>query len=131
MTDLSQALEWWDEFKGFLWVRLPNDDWKQIERAFEAARERIDSANLDYRQGRRVAYSIGIAFPPGWDEGHIISINANEHRQFEPGMTFHLLATLHRPEFGGIGFSDTILVTHRGVETLTDGLDPELVVRAG
>lgn len=101
-----------------------------VSEVFDEVKQLVDGAGVGYNQSRRIAYSIGIAFPPGWDEGNIISINANEHRKFEAGMTFHLLATMHRPEFGGLGFSDTILVTHRGVETLTAGLDTELVVKA-
>jgi Xaa-Pro dipeptidase len=94
--------------------------------AFEAARDRIASGNVGYRQGRRVAYSIGIAFPPGWDEGHIISINENEERPFAPGMTFHLITTMRIPGLGAIGCSDTVLVTHDGCETLTAGVEQKL-----
>jgi hypothetical protein len=32
----------------------------------EAGRSVIDDANIGYKQGRRVAYGIGIALPPGW-----------------------------------------------------------------
>lgn len=96
--------------------------------AFEVARDRIDSGNVGYKQGRRVAYSIGIAFPPGWDEGHIMSINENEERSFQPGMTFHLITTMRIPGLGAIGCSDTVLVTNDGCETLTAGIAPGLFV---
>ena len=102
-----------------------------VSDVFNEVKQLVEGAGVGYNQFRRIAYSIGAAFPPGWDEGNIISINANEHREFQAGMTFHLLTTMHRPEFGGLGFSDTILVTGNGVETLTSGLDPELVVNAG
>lgn len=91
--------------------------------AFEAARERIDASEVNYKQGRRIAYSIGIAFPPGWDEGHIISINANEDRPFEPGMTFHVITTMRVPGVGAVGCSDTVLVTDDGCETLTGAVE--------
>ncbi len=93
---------------------------------FEAARARIDGANIGYKQGRRVAYSLGIAFPPGWDEGHIISINVNETRPLRPGMVFHLITTMRLQAFGAIGCSDTVLATDAGCETLTPniGLTP-------
>ena len=32
----------------------------------EAGRSVIDDVNIGYKQGRRVAYGIGIALPPGW-----------------------------------------------------------------
>jgi Xaa-Pro dipeptidase len=95
---------------------------------FEVARERIDSANLGYRQGRRVAYSIGIAFPPGWGEGHVISLNQGESRALQPGMVFHLITTMRLSGLGAIGCSDTVLVTEDGCETLTSGVEPKLYV---
>jgi Xaa-Pro dipeptidase len=100
-----------------------------VSQVFEEAKRLVEASVASYAQFRRIAYSIGIAFPPGWDEGHIISINANEHREFQAGMTFHVLVTMHRPEYGGLGFSDTVLVTETGCETLTAGLEPKLYVR--
>jgi len=96
--------------------------------AFEAARRRIDDADVPYVQGRRIAYGIGTAFPPGWDEGNIFSINANEQRAFHSGMTFHVITTMRLPGVGAIGCSDTVLVTEGGCETLTDGVSNELFV---
>lgn len=94
--------------------------------AFEVARERIDAGNVGYKQGRRVAYSIGIAFPPGWDEGHIISINENEERLFQTGMAFYLITTMRIPGLGAIGCSDTVLAREDGCETLTARIAPGL-----
>lgn len=96
--------------------------------AFEAARQRIDDADVPYVQGRRIAYGIGTAFPPGWDEGHIFSINANEHRPFHKGMTFHVITTMRLPGLGAIGCSDTVLVTEDGCETLTSSVPNEVRV---
>jgi Xaa-Pro dipeptidase len=96
--------------------------------AFEAARRRIDDADVPYVQGRRIAYGIGTAFPPGWDEGNIFSINANEQRAFHSGMTFHVITTMRLPGVGAIGCSDTVLVTEGGCETLTDGVSNQLFV---
>ncbi|MBI4219761.1 MAG: aminopeptidase P family protein [Chloroflexi bacterium] len=99
-------------------------------RAFEAARDRIAAGNVGYRQGRRVAYAIGIGFPPRWDEGHIISINDGEKRPFQAGMTFHLITTMRIPGIGGIGCSDTVLVTEDGCETLTAGFPQGIVIKS-
>jgi Xaa-Pro dipeptidase len=97
--------------------------------AFEAARDRIDSANIGYRQGRRVGYAMGTAFPPGWDEGHIISLNRNEPRPLQPGMVFHVITTMRLAGLGAIGMSDTVLVTASGSETLTADIPPGLTLR--
>ncbi len=89
---------------------------------FEVARSVVDDADLGYRQGRRIAYGIGIAFPPGWDEGDAFSINSDEPRPLQAGMTFHLITTMRVPDIGAIGCSDTVLVTDDGLETLTDAV---------
>jgi Xaa-Pro dipeptidase len=97
---------------------------------FEIARDRIAAGDVGYRQGRRVAYSIGIAFPPGWDEGHIISMNDGERRTLEPGMTFHLITTMRIAGIGAVGCSDTVLVTERSCETLTKNIPQRVEIRS-
>lgn len=89
---------------------------------FEIGRSVIANANVGYKQGRRIAYGIGIAFPPGWDEGDIFSINVDEKRPLQPGMVFHLITTMRIKGIGAIGSSDTVLVTETGVETLTSAI---------
>ena len=89
----------------------------------------LDDADLGYKQGRRIAYGIGIAFPPGWDEGDIFSINIDEVRPLEAGMTFPLITTMRPRGLGAIGNSDTVLVTDNGVETLTGATPPGVQVR--
>ena len=91
---------------------------------FEAGRSVIDEANIGYKQGRRIAYGIGIAFPPGWDEGDIFSINVDEERPLQAGMVFHLITTMRPKGVGAIGSSDTVLVTDDGIETLTAAIPP-------
>ncbi len=91
---------------------------------FEAGRSVIDDADIGYKQGRRIAYGIGIAFPPGWDEGDIFSINVDEERPLQAGMVFHLITTMRIKGVGAIGSSDTVLVTESGVETLTSAVAP-------
>ncbi len=89
---------------------------------FEAGRAVIDDSDVNYQQGRRIAYGIGIAFPPGWDEGDIFSINRDEDRPLQAGMTFHLITTMRPPGVGAIGNSDTVLITENGPETLTGAI---------
>lgn len=96
---------------------------------FAVVRDRIDGAEVGYKQGRRAGYGMGVAFPPGWDEGHIISLNVNEDRPLQAGMVFHLITTMRIPAIGAIGCSDTVLITPDGCETLTSGLEPGLSVR--
>jgi len=91
---------------------------------FKAGSSVINEAKIGYKQGRRIAYGIGTAFPPGWDEGDIFSINTDESRPLMSGMCFHLITTMRIPNLGAIGCSDTVLVTEHGVETLTSDINP-------
>ncbi len=75
----------------------------------------------------RTGYSIGIAFPPDWGEGHILSLRAGESTVLQPGMTFHMPPSALMYGVGGIGFSETVLVTETGCEVIT-GFPRELVV---
>lgn len=97
---------------------------------FEIARDRIAAGDVGYRQGRRVAYGIGIGFPPRWDEGHIMSINDGEERTLSAGMTFHLITTMRIRGLGAVGCSDTVLVTETGCETLTSAIEPGVILKS-
>jgi Xaa-Pro dipeptidase len=80
------------------------------------------------QQASRSAYSIGIALPPDWGEGHILSMQPNEMRPLQPNMTFHMLPWIQVPGKGGVSFSETIRVTEDGCELLTN-FDRELFVK--
>jgi Xaa-Pro dipeptidase len=77
----------------------------------------------------RSGYSIGIALPPGWDEGYIISLKQGESRILEPGMTFHII-----PWMWGVdgdktcGISDTIYITDKSCKSFFT-LDRDFVVK--
>ncbi|WP_311568127.1 ectoine hydrolase [Photobacterium arenosum] len=66
----------------------------------------------------RSGYSIGIAFPPSWDEGYIVSLKQGESTVLQEGMTFHII-----PWMWGVdgdktcGISDTIVITADGCES--------------
>lgn len=93
--------------------------------AQEAHKEIQDElARLGYGElhKHRSAYSIGIAFAPGWGEGDILSLKGGEHTVLQPGMVFHMVgAGLKIP--GDIMLStgsETIAVTKTGNEVLTN-----------
>ena len=66
----------------------------------------------------RAGYSIGIAFPPSWDEGYIISLKQGDSRVLREGMTLHILPWMWGVEGDKtVGISDTILVTATGCES--------------
>ena len=78
----------------------------------------ITENDIGARLITRSGYSIGIAFPPSWDEGYIVSLKQGESAVLKKGMTFHLI-----PWMWGIdgdktcGISDTIYITDDGCES--------------
>ncbi|MGQ9425763.1 ectoine hydrolase [Gilvimarinus sp. F26214L] len=75
-------------------------------------RKIITENEVGARLPTRSGYSIGIAFPPSWDEGYIISLKQGDATIMEEGMTFHII-----PWMWGVdgdktcGISDTLYVT--------------------
>jgi Xaa-Pro dipeptidase len=66
-------------------------------------------------------YSIGVCYPPGWNESHIMNLHPGDETVLRPNMVFHLVPSLIVPELNGhVGFSETVVVTDNGCEVLTD-----------
>lgn len=78
----------------------------------------ITQNDIGARLITRSGYSIGIAFPPSWDEGYIVSLKQGESAVLKEGMTFHII-----PWCWGVdgdktcGISDTIHITKNGCES--------------
>ena len=88
----------------------------QVDAACRAVFE--DAGVGDYFD-HRTAYAIGIGFPPNWAEGRFLSLRAGDPTVLEPGMTFHVVPSLFMPDYG-FCFSESVAVTDRGCEVLTD-----------
>ncbi|MCS3779168.1 ectoine hydrolase [Tsukamurella ocularis] len=79
----------------------------------------------------RSGYSIGIAFPPSWDEGYILSLNPGDFTALEPGMTFHVIPWMWGVDGDKtVGISDTIRITDDGCESFFT-LDEDFAVHDG
>lgn len=77
----------------------------------------------------RSGYSIGIAFPPSWDEGYIISLKQGDSAVLKPGMTFHMIPWMWGIEGNKTcGISDTIEITEDGCRSFFN-LDRDFVVK--
>ncbi|HKJ82846.1 MAG TPA: ectoine hydrolase [Mariprofundaceae bacterium] len=78
----------------------------------------------------RAGYSIGIAFPPSWDEGYILSLYQGNSKILEPGMTFHVI-----PWMWGIdgdkscGISDTFYITDTGCGSFFEDVEQDFSIR--
>ena len=89
----------------------------------------ITKNDIGARLVTRSGYSIGIAFPPSWDEGYIVSLKQGESAVLKPGMTFHII-----PWMWGVdgdktcGISDTIHITEDGCESFFN-MDRDFVVK--
>jgi Xaa-Pro dipeptidase len=78
----------------------------------------------------RAGYSIGVAFPPSWDEGYILSLKAGENTPLRENMTLHLLPWMYGIEGQHLlGLSETIRVTEDGCESFFSGPPAELALR--
>jgi Xaa-Pro dipeptidase len=81
----------------------------------------ITDNDIGARLITRSGYSIGIAFPPSWDEGYIVSLKQGESTVLKKGMTFHII-----PWMWGVdgdktcGISDTICITDDGCRSFFD-----------
>lgn len=84
------------------------------------ARRIISKGAPHVEQAARTAYSIGIGFPPDWGEGHILSMVKGHDRPLEKNMTFHLIPWIQVPGYGGVGITETIVVTDDGCRSLFD-----------
>lgn len=78
------------------------------------ARRIIANGAPNAEQAARTAYSIGIGFPPDWGEGHILSMVEGHDRPLERNMTFHLIPWVQVRGHGGVGLTETIVVTENG-----------------
>lgn len=77
----------------------------------------------------RSGYSIGIAFPPSWDEGYIVSLKQGDSRVLEEGMTFHIIPWMWAVDGDKtVGISDTIQITAKGCESFFT-LDEDFVAK--
>ncbi|WP_172328151.1 Xaa-Pro peptidase family protein [Mangrovicoccus sp. HB161399] len=87
--------------------------------AHDAAQAVIDAAGHTAAFRKRIGYSMGAAFAPDWGEGAILSLFSGVERALEPGMVFHLPATLRRYGAFTVGASETVIVTETGIEVLS------------
>lgn len=77
----------------------------------------------------RSGYAIGIAFPPSWDEGYIISLKQGDGTVLKEGMTFHVIPWLWGVDGDKTcGISDTIHITEDGCESFFT-LDRDFTVK--
>ncbi|MGK2929502.1 MAG: ectoine hydrolase [Acidimicrobiales bacterium] len=86
-----------------------------VSDADSIVRNVISDNEVGARLITRSGYSIGIAFPPSWDEGYILSLNPGDFTVLEEGMTFHVIPWMWGVDGDKtVGISETIRVTETG-----------------
>ncbi len=92
-----------------------------VSDADSIVRNIISENDVGARLVTRSGYSIGIAFPPSWDEGYILSLNPGDFTVLEEGMTFHVIPWMWGVDGDKtVGISDTIRITETGCESFFD-----------
>jgi Xaa-Pro dipeptidase len=94
----------------------------------DSCRTVMEEAGMYESFRKRTGYSVGFAFPPSWNEGHIISLRKGDPTVLAPGMVFHMPPALRDYGTSCVGFSETVLVTPSGCDVLTN-FPRELLVR--
>jgi Xaa-Pro dipeptidase len=89
----------------------------------------IDSAGMTAAFRKRIGYSMGIAFAPDWGEGVILSLFEGVERIIEPGMVFHLPATLRDYGVFTVGASETVIITPDGPCEVLSRLPRQICLR--
>lgn len=64
-------------------------------------------------------YSVGVAYPPGWNEIPVFNLKPGDDRVVQANMVFHFVPHTILPGLGTVGMSETVLVTETGAEPLT------------
>jgi Xaa-Pro dipeptidase len=101
-----------------------------VSDADHIVRSIITENDVGARLITRSGYSIGIAFPPSWDEGYIMSLKGGDSSVLEPGMTFHVI-----PWMWGVdgdktcGISDTFYITEDGCGSFFEDVPQDFVVK--
>lgn len=100
-----------------------------VSDADNLVRNIISDNDVDAGLITRAGYSIGIAFPPSWDEGYIVSLKQGDAAVLREGMTFHIIPWMWGVDGDKtVGISDTIYITDNGCRSFFD-MEREFTVK--
>lgn len=90
------------------------------DEAHKAVRDVFHKNGIPEKLGHRVAYGLGVSYPPDTGEGHFAMIREGDQHILEPGMVFHLVPGI--VEFGEwtCGNTETVHITENGCEVITN-----------
>lgn len=100
-----------------------------VSDADNLVRQIISENDIEASLITRSGYSIGIAFPPSWDEGYILSLKQGNTTALREGMTFHIIPWMWGVDGDKtVGISDTVHITKDGCESFFS-MDEDFVVK--
>jgi Xaa-Pro dipeptidase len=125
-------------------TRLANASIETLEAVMEAMRPGVrasEVAAVGERVVSKVAsdvifhytfgYPVGLGYPPSWMEESDFLLLKSNHEPLEAGMVFHLPMSLRVYGRRGVAFSETVHITEKGVEILTERMPRTLCVNEG
>jgi ectoine hydrolase len=86
---------------------------ESVEKAWRDVIQQYDIEKED-----RIAYAMGLGYPPDWGE-HTASMRPGDETVLEEDMTFHMIPGLWFDDFG-VELSETFRVTNDGTEVLSE-----------
>ncbi len=101
-----------------------------LEAAIDALRPGVRSGDVDaacrapirdagYEYPHETGYSIGVCYPPGWNETHVFNLKPGDEREVKANMVFHLVPHVIVQDLGTVGLSETVLVAAEETRVLT------------
>ena len=92
---------------------------RSLDAVAQDAGRGLTSVNAAVKMRGYFGYSVGLSFPPSWVE-RSIEIAEGRDELLQPGMVFHAHRSMRLSGRMGVGFSETVLITKTGCESLTD-----------
>lgn len=86
---------------------------------YRAHDEALTAAGVSGYIRMRTAYSIGVSYPPGWGEWHIMDVKAGDKRPLQARLSLHSGSQIVFRKRFGMGLSDTVIVRDDEPEILT------------
>ncbi len=75
-------------------------------------------AKLGLEKESRIAYALGLNYPPDWGE-HTMSFRPGDRTLLRPNMTFHMILGMWMDDFG-FECSESLRITEQGCETFSN-----------
>lgn len=80
---------------------------------------RRELAASGFERGDLTGYSIGLAYPPGWNEAYMYGLTPRNDQAVREGMVMYLLPSVEVDSKFTVGCGDTVIVNQDGCDVVT------------